>query len=281
MTLSPTEPQVRSFAPSELALYHRNPRLGSVSDIEDSLRAHGQYKPIVVNIGTFTGRPHEVLAGNHTVKAFRNLQEREPGDPRWRTVHAYLIDVDDDRAERIVLVDNRTSEKGGFDDAMLADMLKGLPDLAGTAYTDDDLAELVASLEGALPPMVDESSAQEEKYTAKVDTPQYEPSGTPPPLSDLMDRTRTEELEAEIDGSGLPQELRDFLRHAAQRHTVIDFRNVADYYAHAPAEVQRLFERQALVIIDINDAIKYGFTRFSETITEIRDADLAESDEEE
>jgi hypothetical protein len=150
-----TDQALRSFAPSELNLYHRNPRIGSVSDIEDSLRAHGQYKPIVVNVGTHTGRPYEVLAGNHMVKAFRNLQEREPGDPRWRSVTAYLIDVDDDRAARIVLVDNKTSSLGGFDDVALADVLRSLPDLAGTAYTEDDLGDLLAKLEEDLPPTVD------------------------------------------------------------------------------------------------------------------------------
>lgn len=147
------------FTPAALALYHRNPRVGSVKEIEDSLRAHGQYKPVVVNLGTHTGRPNEVLAGNHTVVAFRNLQESDPDDDRWRLISAYVIDVDDDRAARIVLVDNRTAELGGFDTAALATLLDWLPDLEGTAYTDDDLSDLTASLEEALPSFVGDDSA--------------------------------------------------------------------------------------------------------------------------
>lgn len=263
------------FRPADLHLYHRNPRTGDVKAIEGSLRAHGQYKPIVVNKGTHTGRPYEVLAGNHTLMAIRNLAESDPDDERWHNVLVHEIDVDDDRAARIVLADNRTSELGSFDSAALTGLLSGLPDLSGTGYSEDDLKGLSLGLDD-LPPITDPEA--EEKYTPKVDIPQYTPSGTPPPLSALMDRSKTEQLEQDIDASGLPQELRDFLRYAAQRHTVIDFHHVADYYAHAEPEVQRLFEAQVLVIIDLEDAIRDGYTRFSETISEIREQDLSEDE---
>lgn len=133
--------------PSELALFHQNPRKGDVSVIEASLQAHDQYKPIVVNKGTHTGRPNEVLAGNHTLIAIRNLAEREPGDKRWQRVLVHTIDVDDDRASRIVLADNRTSELGGFDQGALEGLLTALPDLDGTGYTSDDLESLSAAVD--------------------------------------------------------------------------------------------------------------------------------------
>lgn len=138
---------LETFHPNDLALYHRNPRLGNVGLIVDSLRAHGQYRPVVVNRGTHTGRPNEVLAGNHTVKAFRELLEAEPENGLWTQVDGYVIDVDDDRAARIVLVDNRTAEVGSFDSEALSDLLTALPDLTGTAYTETDLDALRASLE--------------------------------------------------------------------------------------------------------------------------------------
>lgn len=140
--------------PAELALYHQNPRVGDVDAIVHSLRAHGQYKPVVVNRGTHTGRPLEVLAGNHTVKAFRDLTEAEPDDDRWQQVHCWVVDVDDDRAARIVAVDNRTSDLGSFDDQVLADLLSSLPDLEGTGYSGDDLDILNDILDG--PPDLDE-----------------------------------------------------------------------------------------------------------------------------
>lgn len=135
--------------PAELALFHQNPRVGDVDAIVGSLRAHGQYKPVVVNRGTHTGRPMEVLAGNHTVKAFRDLVESDPDDEAWRAVSCWIVDVDDDRAARIVAVDNRTSDIGSFDDQVLVDLLSGLDDLEGTGYSDDDLAMLTDLLEGA------------------------------------------------------------------------------------------------------------------------------------
>ena len=134
--------------PAELALFHMNPRLGDVDAIAASLRAHGQYKPVVVNRGTHTGRPLEVLAGNHTVKAFRQLAEDYPSDDRWQSVDCWIVDVDDDRAARIVAVDNRTADIGAFDDQLLVDLLESLPDLEGTGYSDDDLDMLNELLDG-------------------------------------------------------------------------------------------------------------------------------------
>lgn len=149
-----------AFAPSELALYHRNPNLGNVPLIVSSLRAHGQYKPITVNKGTHTGRPNEVLAGNHTLIAMRNLQAEEPDNPAWRTIDAYVIDVDDDEAARIVLVDNKTAEDGfGYDEEQLAALLGWLAEtpagLEGTAFTADEYGDVLARLEEALPSALD------------------------------------------------------------------------------------------------------------------------------
>lgn len=154
------ESELAYFSPSELALYHRNPRVGNVEVIANSLVAHGQYKPVVVNKGTHTGRSNEVLAGNHTVKAFRDLIETEPDNPRWRTVIGYVIDVDDDAAARIVAVDNRSAELGTFDDAALADLLSSLGELDGTGYTADDLSDLLAGIEETLPPILTDPDAE-------------------------------------------------------------------------------------------------------------------------
>jgi hypothetical protein len=126
---------VTSAAVSELRTYHQNPRQGDVSAIRESLRVNGQYRPIVVNRGTYTGRPSEVLAGNHTLLAAR--------DEGWSEIAACWVDVDDDQAKRIVLADNRTADLGDYDEQALAGLLDGLPDLEGTGYTDEDLAALL------------------------------------------------------------------------------------------------------------------------------------------
>lgn len=66
-------PEYRSFAVAELSTFERNPRRGDVAAIAESLTRHGQYRPIVVNAGSLTGRVNEVLAGNHTLLAAKHL----------------------------------------------------------------------------------------------------------------------------------------------------------------------------------------------------------------
>lgn len=125
----------------ELVAYHRNPRTGDLDSIAESLSTNGQYRPIVVNRGTLTGRPNEILAGNHTYKAARQLG--------WADIAVTWLDVDDDAAAKIVIVDNRTSDLAGYDTVLLADILTELPDLQGTGYDQEQLDQLLD--ETALP----------------------------------------------------------------------------------------------------------------------------------
>ncbi|MEV6946708.1 ParB/RepB/Spo0J family partition protein [Streptomyces sp. NPDC051172] len=125
----------------ELAPYHRNPRTGDIDSIAESLSANGQYRAIVVNRGTHTGRTNEILAGNHTFKAAKQLG--------WDTIAVTWLDVDDAAAAKIVIVDNRTSDLAGYDTVLLADILTELPDLQGTGYDQEQLDQLLD--ETALP----------------------------------------------------------------------------------------------------------------------------------
>lgn len=118
----------------ELRPYAANPRNGDTDAIRDSLQAHGQYRPIVARKGT-----GEILAGNHTYAAALELG--------WGRIAATFVDVDDQEAARIVLVDNRTTDLARYDDGALAGLLGSLPELAGTGFDDGDLAQLVASLD--------------------------------------------------------------------------------------------------------------------------------------
>lgn len=124
----------QTLALEGLAHYHRNARRGNVDAIAESLQINGQYKPIIVNRGTHTGRPFEILVGNHTVEAAKLIGLEE--------LSAVLIDVDDEKARRIVLADNRTSDLATYDDAVLADLLAEA-DLEGTGFTEADLDGLL------------------------------------------------------------------------------------------------------------------------------------------
>lgn len=127
--------QHRRMRVADLNPYHANPRRGDVAAIAASLEATGQYRPIVVNAGTLTGRAFEVLAGNHTLAAARSLG--------WDRLDVVVLDVDDATARRIVLADNRTADLGGYDEGVLAELLAATDDLAGTGYDDADLTALL------------------------------------------------------------------------------------------------------------------------------------------
>lgn len=149
---------------AELKTHHRNPRKGDVDAIAGSLRANDQYRPIVVNKGTHTGRKNEVLAGNHTLMAARQLAET---DSKWDQIDVWLIDVDDDQATRIVLADNRTSDLGTYDDKELFALLRDIDDLSGTAYVEDDLEYLKSFLD------------TQEAYEPPASTSKTEADGSP------------------------------------------------------------------------------------------------------
>ena len=115
----------------------QNPRQGNTDAIAQSLAKNGQYRAVVVNIGTHTGRPYEILAGNHTYKAATQLG--------WETITCHLVDVDEDGATRIVLADNQTSDLATNSDDTLVSLLQSLDgELTGTGFTDNDLAALLA-----------------------------------------------------------------------------------------------------------------------------------------
>lgn len=122
-----------------------NPRNGDTDLIVTSLRKHGQYRPIVVRKST-----GEILAGNHTYAAAMELG--------WNVIAATFVDVDDQQALQILLMDNRSADKARYDDGQLAAVLKMLDAegaLEGTGYDDDDLAKLLNRVE---PPEGDDES---------------------------------------------------------------------------------------------------------------------------
>jgi hypothetical protein len=161
---------LETLAITELALFHTNPRRGDVAAIKASLLANELYKPLVVNRGTRTGRAYEVLAGNHTLMAARELFTADPDDARWSALDCYVIDVDDQRASRIVLVDNKTGQLGGFDEETLAQLLviNLGSDLTGTGYSDAELSDLSALLASPdLGPLTEELSGHDPELSGQ------------------------------------------------------------------------------------------------------------------
>lgn len=107
------------------------------------------------------------------------------------------------------------------------------------------------------------------KYTNKINIPQYVPSKICPKIWELCDKTKYNELIRNIALSDIPNEVKEFLMFAATRHIVFNYAKIADYYAHADADIQRLMEQSALVIIDVDDAIANGYMRLSKNIKKL------------
>jgi hypothetical protein len=230
---------------TELRTHPDNPRVGNVDAIAESLRVNDQYKPIVTTVdGT-------ILAGNHTyLAAVQNGQE---------IIACVVLDIDPngEEARRIILADNRTADLGAYDDRRLLDLLDGLPDLEGTGWRDDDV-DVLRALEGH-GPIVPEPDP--DRYTSAVGIPQYEPSSEEPPAPEsLYDTSLTDALIEQIESTeGLDPEVARFLIAAAYRHTRFTYSDIAEFYAHADAKVQRLMEASALIILDVEDAIRLGY----------------------
>lgn len=119
---------------SKLKFYPKNPRIGNVDAIAESLRVNGQFKTIVVNL-----RNMEVLAGNHTLKAARQN--------KMEYLVANFVDVDDEAAKLIVLADNRTSDEGKYDQPILMELVVSLKSLEGSGYNASDVDDMMKEME--------------------------------------------------------------------------------------------------------------------------------------
>ena len=126
--------------------FHKNPRRGDVKLIQGSLKENGQYRTIVLNVGTHTGRPVECLAGNHTW-----LAAKAEGRA---TMPVNFVDVDEQRAIKIVAVDNAANDKSKTDKAVLADLLGDLDSLDGSGITDEEFAKMLGGDDPDTSPML-------------------------------------------------------------------------------------------------------------------------------
>lgn len=114
--------------------YPGNARRGDVELIRESIRTNGMYRPIVVQKST--GR---ILAGNHTW-----LATKEEGIAE---IQATFVECTDAEARKIVLIDNKANDVGGYNKDDLAGLLQDLDgDFDGTGFTNVDLSQLLDEL---------------------------------------------------------------------------------------------------------------------------------------
>jgi hypothetical protein len=182
----------------DLRPFPGNARRGDPAVILQSLVRTGQFRSLIVR-DTVDGLV--VLAGNHTLQA---LLAHGPGPcgltttvdgqelpcalcsgQEWQPVaRCEIVTCDDATATRINLVDNKAAQTGGWDQEALAELIGGLDgDLAGTGYTDQDLADLVAAIEEAY-----EEEPEPEQAAPAEDTAPAQPatSSAPPASGDTI-----------------------------------------------------------------------------------------------
>lgn len=125
----------------QLRQHPQNPRAADPDTIASSLRAHGQYRAIVV------AQDGTILAGNHTYQAALGLGYEK----MW--VHRLPLEADSRQALEILLADNRTSDLSRYDDAVLAELLGALDEegMAAAAWDPGDRDRLLKKVQAEAP----------------------------------------------------------------------------------------------------------------------------------
>jgi hypothetical protein len=109
----------------------------NIKTIMDSLEKFGQYRAFVVQKQGMV-----IRVGNGMYEAMRRLG--------WTEGQAEIIDLTDEEATALSIVDNRSAELATWDEGLLAETLDGLPDdlIELTGFDDDELSALIGQVEG-------------------------------------------------------------------------------------------------------------------------------------
>lgn len=229
--------------------------------LDKSLRNYGAGRSILVD------KDDNVIAGNKTLERAVDIGLSDAIVVETDGTKLVVVkrtdlelDGDDGKARELALYDNRVGQLNlDWDVSALseinAEILKGL-------WSKNELESL---------------GIGNDIYTGKIVSPQYEPSGYKPDIKDIFDFRKTALLIEHINNAeGITDDEKNFLRFASQRHTVFNFRLIADYYAHASPAMQRLMEENVLVIIDYKDALLQGYVELVERTIEMRKDDYGD-----
>lgn len=229
-----------------------NPRVDLSPDspeyqhIKNSLDSFGYLDPIVWN-----KRTGNIVSGHQRYKIMVDGGATE--------LMVRVVDFDEDTEKACNLAMNKAV--GLWDEEKLNTLLE---EMKGTSWDMSDFGFDLSELEE-----LDKDS--DNPYTQNINAPIYEPTGEEPDLSELCDTSKADELQDGIRNADIPEDIKEFLYLASCRHYKFNYKKIAEYYCHAPKEVQELFEKSALVIIDFNSAIENGFVRLTERISELRE----------
>ncbi|MBR3795979.1 MAG: ParB N-terminal domain-containing protein [Clostridia bacterium] len=236
----------------------KNPKKHSkaqMQHIRESILHFGFLDPIGV-----WGEDHIVVEGHGRLEALKQLiagKEIAPpadGIPCLRLDHLSKRDRD-----AYMLEHNQATMETGWDDDLLDELIGDI--------TQDglDMSLFGFDVPGEL--------EDDDKYTKDINIPQYEVRGETPNFADMLDSSKADALIDEINAADVSAEEKAFLIQAARRHNVFNYRHIAEYYAQASPQMQRLMERSALVIIDYDDAVANGFVKLQGVMKELLEGD--------
>lgn len=235
----------------ELKPYKKNAKKHDKTQVEqiaNSIKEFGFTQPVIID------KNNCVVAGHGRI-----LGAKKAGLKQVPTVT--LEELTEEQIKAYRLVDNKLNESE-WDSVLLAQELEEIKDLNMDLFG-FDLAE--------------EIEQEESKYSMEINIPHYEVKGEMPDLSELVDKTKTNELLNNIKASNIPEEIKKFLRLGAYRHLKFNYSKIAEFYAQADKETQELMEQSALVIIDFDDALKNGYVQLSNKLFDL----INEGDEDE
>ncbi len=232
---------------NDIKPYEKNPRNNkdAIPFVVESIKKFGFKNPIILD------KNNVIICGHTRLEAAKKLKIDE-------LPCLYADDLTEEQIKAFRLVDNKVAEKATWNDDLLEIELNDILNINMQDFGFDllkDIEELV------------------NPYSQKVNIPQYEITGDCPDISELVDDIKTKELIREIQESSVSEKEKEFLMNAAMRHLVFNYKLIAEYYAHADEEMQKLMEKSALVIIDLDDAIANGYAQMIEKLKEMVDDD--------
>ena len=252
--------KIEYLSPDDLTPYDNNTRKHAPEDIEQikqSILTDGFNDPIGI-----WGEKNIIVEGHG-----RQIAAKELHLDRVPVIR--LDHMTDAQRRDYAIRHNRTAELSAWDFTALEEEIAALEiegfDYDGLNFTfdfDDIGAEKPNEADGF--------------YTDAVNLPQYEPEGECPDITELADTEKYSELCQKIEESELDDDIKHFLLLAAARHIGFNYKVIANFYAHQPKEIQELMEDSALVLIDINDAIRNGYAELSKRLDEIEEIDDGE-----
>lgn len=250
---------------NDLIPYVNNTRTHSeeqINQIASSIKEFGFTNPVLIDA------QGGVIAGHGRIMGAKKLNLTE-------VPTIVLSNLTEAQKKAYIIADNKIALNAGWDEDLLQLELMALDEL-GFDYSDlgFDFDIDIEELDD------EEIESSLKEYSSKVEAPTYEPTGEKPFVSNLYDISKTNTMMEKIEASSIDKEIKEFLIIAAQRHTVLNFREIANYYSQSDKEVQELMEESALVIIDFNKAIENGYVKLTKEADRIREEEYGEDDEE-